>query len=286
MVARSAHWRNLGRSRTSSRQARRGWEEAARDWNRFVETREDHHRWELHGPALIRTVGQVKGLRVLDLGCGQGWFSRELASRGARVTGLDWSAQQIAIAKEHERKRRGKIEYVCADAVRITQRWPSRSFDLVTSCMSFMDMPRLDKVLSGACRLLKPGGRLVFSVSHPMNTAPGAHWLRKRIGHHGPWLVDGYFEEGPYDVVWSLRGTSRVMRVPQWHRTFAGWFELFHNSRLGVTRVWEPRPTTLQARRIAGFEGARRVPYYLIFEAKPTTLGRAARVAVERSRSE
>ncbi|MFL5358034.1 hypothetical protein [Archangium sp.] len=57
------------------------WDESADAWNHFVESGLDYYRVELHGPALLEACGEVTGLEVLDLGCGQGWFSRQVASR-------------------------------------------------------------------------------------------------------------------------------------------------------------------------------------------------------------
>jgi ubiquinone/menaquinone biosynthesis C-methylase UbiE len=268
VTARSDHWRTLGPSRRPARGARVGWERAAASWDQFVETKSDYHRWKLHGPALLRAVGDVEGSRVLDLGCGQGWFSRQLARRGARVTGLDWSPSMIAIARERERRHPLGVGYVCADATSIGKRWPARSFDLVAACMSLQDMPRPDRALRGAARVLKPRGRVVVSVLHPVNTAPEAHWTTREPGRHGPWILDGYFDEGPKDVRWRLRPTERVIRIPQWHRTFENWFRLFVAGGLVVTHVWEPRPTALQAKGRTGFEGPRRVPFFLVLEAR------------------
>jgi len=132
-----------------------------------------------------------------------------------------------------------------------------------------MDMPRLDKVLTGASRLLGPDGRLVFSVSHPMNTAPQAHWFRETVGRHGPWLVDGYYDEGPHEIRWKLGRTGHTMTLAMWHRTFETWTRLLAHAGFAVHRIWEPRPTARQAQRRAGFEGVRRVPYYLIVDARP-----------------
>lgn len=266
---RSPNWKVLGRPKHPTQLAREAWETAARDWDRFVEEKQDYQRWELHGRALVRAIGPVSGLRVLDLGCGQGWLTRQLARKGARVTGVDWSPTQIENAREYERKRPRGADYVCADTAAIGQHWPSATFDRVVSCMAFMDMPRVDRTLRAAARLLRPDGRLVFSVTHPMNSAPRARWLRETVGRHGPWLVDAYFDEGPHEVRWRLGHTGHTMKVPQWHRTFETWTRFLLSAGFAVYRMWEPRPSRRQAHSRSGFEGVRRIPYYLIVDARP-----------------
>jgi ubiquinone/menaquinone biosynthesis C-methylase UbiE len=265
----SVHWQNLGRAKKPDTQALQAWDNAAEDWDRFVETGADYHRWRLHGPALLKAVGDVRGLKVLDVACGQGWFSRQLASRGARVVGIDWSSNMISRARDHEKRSRLRIKYLQCDASRIEPRFAPKSFDLVTSCMALMDMPRVEKALAGVSSILKVGGRFVFSVSHPVNSAPEARWLRRNIGHHGPWLLDGYFDEGPNDILWKLRGSEQILRAPHWHRTLASWFRLIGDSGLVVTGLWEPRSTAKQAQQTPGFEGVRRIPFYLIIESRP-----------------
>ena len=265
----SIHWKNLGHSRVPGTKALRAWEKVAQDWDRFVETGADYHRWKLHGPALLRAVGNVKGLKVLDVGCGQGWFSRQLARRGARVIGIDWSSGMLRYAQDHEKQRRSRIKYIQCDASQVDTRFPPKSFDLATSCMALMDMPRVGDVMAGIAHILKPTGRFIFSISHPINSAPASRWFRRRIGRHGPWLLDGYFKEGPNDILWKLRGSDQTLRAPQWHRTLGGWFQLIKDGGLVVTGLWEPKSTAQQARQIPGFEGAHRIPYYLIIESKP-----------------
>jgi ubiquinone/menaquinone biosynthesis C-methylase UbiE len=265
----SIHWKNLGHAKAPGKQALLAWDEVAEDWDRFVETGADYHRWKLHGPALLKAVGNVRGLRALDIGCGQGWFSRQLARGGAKVVGIDWSSNMLRHAQDHEQRRPRGIRYVRCDASKIEMHFSSMSFDLVTSCMALMDMPRIDDVMTGVSHILRPGGRFVFSVSHPVNSAPKSHWLHRRIGHHGPWLLDGYFDEGPNDILWKLRGSEQILRAPHWHRTLGGWFRLIKDGGLVVTGAWEPRSTARQARQIPGFEGVHRIPFYLIIESRP-----------------
>ena len=82
--------------------ARAAWNEGAEAWEAFVESGDDYYRHEVHGPALLAACEPVDGLAVLDLGCGQGYFSRLLARRGAQVIGIDIADQAIAYARQHE----------------------------------------------------------------------------------------------------------------------------------------------------------------------------------------
>jgi 2-polyprenyl-3-methyl-5-hydroxy-6-metoxy-1,4-benzoquinol methylase len=237
-----------------------------------VETGADYHRLQLHGPWLLRAAGDVKGLRVLDLGCGQGFFSRRLATLGAKVTGVDWSRNQIENARRHEKERPLGIEYRRMDARNVDKIWPEGTFDLLFSCMALMDMPEPGPVLKSASRVLKPSGRLVASISHPcFNSPPVSLWTRERIGKHGPRIIDRYFDEGPVLQDWVLRGTGQKLNAPAWHRTLSTWFSIVKEAGFVITDLWEPQPTAEQVRKHPGFEGVSRVPFYLVFEAKPVS---------------
>src|SRR5688572_6587994 len=122
--------------------ARTWWDESADAWDDFVESGLDYYRTELHGPALLELCVDVRSLDVLDLGCGQGWFARQLARRGARVIGVDWSERLIEHARRHEAREPLGIAYCVGDAARAERTFAAASFDLITGCMSIMDMPR------------------------------------------------------------------------------------------------------------------------------------------------
>jgi 2-polyprenyl-3-methyl-5-hydroxy-6-metoxy-1,4-benzoquinol methylase len=75
-------------------------------WMRIIREKLDRYRTELTDAAVLSAIGPVEGQIVLDGGCGEGYMSRELANRGATVTGLDMSSSLIAAARE-ERDRLG-----------------------------------------------------------------------------------------------------------------------------------------------------------------------------------
>src|SRR5262245_59602595 len=91
--------------------ARAAWNGGARAWDECVTTGADFYRLEVHGPGLLAACEPVGGLDALDLGCGQGYFARELARRGARVVGIDLSDKMIAHARAHEQREPLGITY-------------------------------------------------------------------------------------------------------------------------------------------------------------------------------
>lgn len=209
----------------------------------------------------------MRDQRVLDLGCGQGRFTRELARRGGRIVGVDWSSRMIEAAIRHERTTPRGIEYRVLDARAVGDAWPRHSFDLVVGCMSFMDMPDLPRVLRGVHAILRPRGRLVLSVSHPFNTAevgPDSPRARPARGVR----IDRYFEERPGVTRWAMKRLKRPFDTVYWHRPLEGWFRLLKVAGFEIRDLAEPHATALQARKIPRLGVTRRVPYFLVLSCQ------------------
>lgn len=246
------------------------WDRAAAPWDIFVESGADFWRSEVHGPALVAACGDVTGLRVLDLGCGQGWFSRQLAQQGAKVVGVDISAAQIANAGRHEAEQPLGIAYYHLDATRVAERWPVRSFDLVTACMVLHDLPDATAVLAVARQVVVPEGRMIFSIVHPLTNTPYHGWVRDEHGRKTVMTLDRYFDVGRRIEHWNMARLTATWEAPVWHRTLSEWSEAITAAGLAIRRLSEPRPTPEQVERYPAFEPATRMPYFLIVE-----LGRA-----------
>ena len=144
----------------------RYWDDNAAAWAREVRQGHDVARELLNNPAFLAIIGDLRGRQVLDAGCGDGYNTRILARAGAHLTGVDLSARMIELAQEEERGAPLGIRYARASYTNLTL-FADATFDAVVSFMAMMDGPRFDLAMAECLRVLRPGGRLAFSITHP-----------------------------------------------------------------------------------------------------------------------
>ena len=137
----------------------------------------DHETWIR--PAL-RQLGDVRGRRVLDYGCGHGMAAVVLARRGARVTAFDLSPGYLAEARRRARANGVDVAFVQADGQRLP--FADASFDRVwgNAVLHHLDLGRAAAELS---RVLRPGGLAVFC--EPWGENPLLDWARRRLPYPG-----------------------------------------------------------------------------------------------------
>jgi len=213
------------------------WDEASESWVDFVRRGKDYYRDELNNPAAFRLIGNVKGQLVLDLACGEGYNTRILARKGARVTGIDFSTRLIELARIEEAKEKLGIDYHIADAADLSM-FPSNYFDLATCFMALQDIKNYKKAMSEVARILKGKGRFVFSIPHPcfeMVVDKG-----NRIS-----TTTRYFGAAEDHIHWKMERLLKPFETTSFHRTLTEYFSALHKNRLLVRRLVEPQPTKL-----------------------------------------
>lgn len=188
-------------------------------------------------PALRTMLGDVRGLRVVDLGCGFGWFCRWAREAGAtQVLGLDLSERMLARARAETADP--AITYALADLEQLSL--PEQAFDLVYSSLAFHYVEDAARLYRSIHRALGPGGRLVFSTEHPIYMAPSKPgWLVTEAGRK-TWPIDGYLIEGPRTTDWLSKG------VVKHHRTLGTTLNFLIDAGFRIDRVQEFCPTPEQ----------------------------------------
>jgi SAM-dependent methyltransferase len=183
-------------------------------------------------PAMRALIGDVAGARVLDLGCGGGRLTAELARRGARsVVGVDLSRRMLDVARTAAgglpgvTLRRAAIEDFSA---------PDASFDLIVSSLALHYVKDYRGLLARAARWLSPGGRLIFSVEHPITTANPRSWVFGEDGSFRHWALDNYLREGRRTKTWIVDG------VTVYHRTVETLVEGVFAAGLELVTLREP----------------------------------------------
>jgi 2-polyprenyl-3-methyl-5-hydroxy-6-metoxy-1,4-benzoquinol methylase len=117
--------------------------------------------------SLLDAIGGVSGMRVLDVACGHGRISRELARRGAHVVGIDISDAMLAKAKQLEEQAPLSIDYLLADISVPPGTWADGRFELAVCSFGLSDIDDLDAALASIASVLIAGARFVFSILHP-----------------------------------------------------------------------------------------------------------------------
>jgi SAM-dependent methyltransferase len=210
-------------------------------------------------PALRALLPDLAGLRVLDLGCGFGWFCRFARGAGAAsVTGYDVSERMLARARAETRD--GAVRYGCADLEQLTL--APGSFDLAYSSLALHYIEKLDRLLGQVHAALMPGGQLVVSVEHPIYTAPrNPGWVTDAQGRR-TWPVDAYRDEGPRSTDWLAAGVIKQ------HRTIATYFALLRQAGFALTHIDEWAPTHEQVAANPDWAPERERPAFLIMACR------------------
>ena len=211
-------------------------------------------------PSLRSMLPPMSGTRVLDLGCGFGWFSRWAASMGAKsVLGIDLSERMLARAVAETDDARVAYERQDLDDVRL----PVEQFDVAYSSLALHYVSGLAALMARVHRSLVRDGAFVFSVEHPIYTAPS----QPRFVDDGDgavhWPLDGYLVEGSRTTDWLAPG------VVKQHRTIGTYFRLLREAGFTVESVVEWGPSEEQIAAVPDWRPEiERPPFLLVAAAR------------------
>ena len=250
------------------------WDEASESWTDFVRRGVDFYRNEMHGKAFFSLLGRVEGKRVLDLACGEGFNSRLLARRGASVVAVDFSEKMIRLAKQLELKEKLGIDYLVSDAADLKE-LSSNQFDIVSCFMALMDIKFYQEAIRSVARVLKDGGRFIFSIIHPCFEYGAVTVEGKKIGDWkydeacDTWLYESstYFENLTLRIDWNMERLLKPFVSSSFHRTLSDYSQALYKNKFLIQRLVEPKPTSRAISRYPGMRKHAAIPHSLIIEA-------------------
>jgi SAM-dependent methyltransferase len=252
-----------------AREAGLHWEKNAEAWTVLSRQGYDIYRDGLNTPAFLAALPDIAGLTGLDVGCGEGHNTRLLAARGARLVGVDISPAFIRFAAAAQPGTGRPIRYSIGSALALP--FTSGAFDFATAFMSLMDLPDQAAAFDEIFRVLRPGGFLQFSITHPCFTTPYRRQLRSPDGPAYAVEVGRYFDrpDGRIDR-WTfsaappdLRSSYPPFEVPIFHRTLSEWIMTILRAGFTLEHIAEPSADEAAVRSFPALQDTQITAYFL-----------------------
>ena len=230
------------------------WEEQATNWVRWVQTAGHDRGWS-YFPAFVSLLPPPQGL-TLELGCGEGRVVRELVARGYPTVGLELSATLVEAA--YDAGYEG--HYVRGDAARLP--FADATFELVVSYNSLMDIELMPEAVSETARVLRTGGRMCISVTHPIADAG------KFVSHDpdAAFVIPGSYL-GRRDFEELVQRDGLEMTFSGWAYPTEAYFAAFENVGLLVESLREPAAPEGDVQGDEGEHRWQRIPMFLHLRA-------------------
>ncbi|HUT81942.1 MAG TPA: class I SAM-dependent methyltransferase [Candidatus Bathyarchaeia archaeon] len=247
------------------------WEKTSYNWiSKQFENKEDKgdsSREFIIDPALWIQLGDVKGLKILDAGCGNGYLSRQLAKKGADVVGVDFTQNFIGYCKKREKENPLGCKFYCESLTDLSF-IEDESFDMVVSNVVMVDVQDYKTAFKEINRILKPKGRFVWSNLHP--TFGSLNQIFFRVPYDTPRneerlfvLLDRYFDSGAILTSWG-----NIKPIWQFHRTLQEYTQALFTTGFLIREIIEPKPSLEDIKnnpRTLAFD-ADRIPIFIIYD--------------------
>lgn len=228
--------------------------------------RKDNPNDTLEKPVLLEMIGDVANRNILDLGCGDAAFGKELLAMGCHsYCGVEGSKNMFDAAQRMLAGTKGQV----IQATLQSWDYPSEAFDLVLSRLVLHYIQDVEALFRQVYQALTPAGRFIFSVEHPVITSSDQVW--QGAGPRQNWVVDNYFDTGERITSW-MNG-----QVIKYHRTIENYFMGLQGAGFRVESLREAEPQRQHfASDDATYQRRRRIPLFLMLSGqKCQTIERA-----------
>lgn len=238
------------------------WKKNANFWVKIIREKLDPFRLVVTNKVILESLKGKKSLKILDAGCGEGYFSRLLAKKGYKVFGIDFCPALIKAAKDLERKKPLNIKYSIGDFRKTN--FPSSFFDVIMSHQSISEIKNPKKAFGEFSRILKKRGKLICLFLHPCfdfnpqkikNTPLSLMYFQKIEIKKRPYLVSGIRSPAPYFYL---------------HLSLSDWLKIIKNAGFSISQVKEPHPSLRLLKKSRWWRKNFDRPRFILIEAEKT----------------
>lgn len=228
----------------------------------------DSYQQKVVLPNLMRILDVKKGERVLDLGCGQGFFTAKMSELGAEMTGLDISSELISLAKKSAKN----ISYVVG---RADQRLPFENnyFDKAFCILALQNMKEIAIFFEEVSRVLKEKGSLILVLNHPTFRVPQeSDWGIDEKGQYRK--IYKYLSEKKVEIDMHPGKTEKIGKkssTVSFHRPLQLYFKNFAKNGFAVTRLEEwisHKESQKGPKKIQEDNARKEIPLFMMIEVK------------------
>ncbi len=210
-----------------TKEVKKWWEYASKGYQKECKIPIDIH----YGPGSpneknLKLLGNIKGKKILEIGCGGTQCGIAMAKQGAKVTGIDLSQEQLKFAKNLAEKNKVNIKFYQGDIKNLKQ-IKSNSQDIVFSAFALQYVDNLDKCFKEVNRVLKKKGLFVFSLDHPFFKTADSKTLK---------LKRSYFKTGR----WTETFSDKTKKFVVYTHNISELHNLLVDSGFIVEKVIEP----------------------------------------------
>ncbi len=230
---------------------------------------EDNYQSKVILPNLLRVLNPQKDEKILDLACGQGFFSGKISALGAEVTGVDIAKELIDKAREHAPKAKFHVSSA-TDLSFLSDGY----FDSAICVLAIQNIDDITTVFMEIKRVLKPGGRFLIILNHPtFRVLKRSSWEwdeERKIQYR---RIDGYLSASKIEVEMNP-GSYNPKKTISFHRSLQDFFKPLNKAGLAVTRLeeWISHKSSEKGPRQAAEDTARKeIPIFMVLEVKPIT---------------
>lgn len=226
------------------------WDRSAEAWIEFVN--QDLNRVRILDPVVLEMCGPLWGKSVIDVGCGEGRFSRKIATRGGNVIGID----PVKTFLVEARKLDPLGDYISGQAESLPV--PDETYDFAVYYLTLCDIEDLEAAAKEAVRVVKAGGQVIVADLHP-------------IMGRGNWTPEGYLV-GDYILPSAAVYEWKGIRVKNYHRPFQAWFKAFTGAGFVLADLVEPTATSDLAAESPGQLPHTTVPNFVVMRWQKESL--------------